>query len=89
MPKRKIVKQIAPRLVGGGSRARVANAWPPSVKDGIALIAAAKRMSANWLVEQAVLEKFGVQLKRIGAERPEYVRPTTQKDNIVPMRRKA
>lgn len=88
MAKKYIPKQIAPKLASGVSREKVYNAWPPEVKKGMKLVAAAKHVSLNWLIEQAVLEKFGVALRREKTEMPEYVE-TKKRSRLSLVRRRA
>jgi hypothetical protein len=60
-------RQIAPRLVSGESRVGIGHGLPPHIKAGIQLIAARERKSLSWVLENVIIEYFGLR-------RPKYRR---------------
>lgn len=59
-PKKKAIKQIAPRLRYAGKRQSWGGGLPPSVKIGIKSIARAEGKSVSWVLEQVVIDYFAL-----------------------------
>jgi hypothetical protein len=65
-------KQISPRLLKGGWREPLYHGLPPEVKHGLTAIAKAERKSTAWIIEEAILDYFGL-------KNPGYKIPKTWK----------
>lgn len=74
-------RRIAPRLANGGSRDNYAGRLPPHVKRGLQMKAAAEGRSVSWLLEEAMIDHFGL-------KRPEYAIPETWKEEDRPRLRR-
>lgn len=59
-------RQIAPRLVSGEKRESIGHGLPPHIKAGIRMIAAKEGRSLSWVLENVIIDYFGLR-------RPEYV----------------
>lgn len=57
---RKYHKAIAPRLTSGERRISNAGALPPRVKAALQVIARSEGQSVSWVMEQMVIEYFGI-----------------------------
>lgn len=66
-------RRIAPRLLSGDSRLAVALNLPDTVKAGLRDIADHETESVSWVLEQAILDYFGL-------KRPKYRIPVTWKE---------
>jgi hypothetical protein len=64
-PKR---KQIAPRLASGESRVAFGHGLPETVKEGLRGIAHKEGQSMSWVMEQVIIDYFGLRA-------PRYVKP--------------
>lgn len=59
-------RRIAPRLLSGKSRIHWGGGLPEEVKVEIKRMAAKRRESVSWMMEQIILDYFGIRV-------PEYV----------------
>jgi hypothetical protein len=59
-------KTIAPRLLSGKVRQHWGGGLPPEVKREIRRMAVERRESVSWMMEQIILEYFGIKV-------PEYI----------------
>jgi hypothetical protein len=59
-------RRIAPRLANGDSRISIGHGLPPDIKDAIKMIAHHENQSVSWVLEQIIIEYFGL-------DKPEYV----------------
>lgn len=75
--------QIAPRLAGGLVRENFGSRMAPDVKDGLRAIAKHERKSMSWVVEEIVIDYFGLRRPKYD---PRYL-PKKQK-NVVEFKRK-
>jgi len=64
---RKQKKHIAPRLAGGEIRLQLGSRLAPAIKDGLRAIAASEGRSMSWVIEETLIEFFGLR-------RPRYLR---------------
>jgi hypothetical protein len=53
-------RQIAPRLASGRSRVPFGHGLPDAIKDGIRAIATHERKSMSWVMEEAIIDYFGL-----------------------------
>lgn len=58
-------REIAPRLASGDSRLIYGGRLPEAVKTGLAAIAKRENKSVSWVLEQVVIDYFGLR-------RPKY-----------------
>lgn len=66
MPKFHRPRLIAPRLASGESRIAIGHGLPPAIKAGIRRIAARENKSLSWVLEEIIIEHFGLR-------RPQYL----------------
>ena len=57
---------IAPRLFSGEKRESIGHGLPPEIKAGIRRIAATENKSVSWVLEQVIIDYFGLR-------RPKYI----------------
>ena len=57
---------IAPRLFSGEKRESIGHGLPPEIKAGIRRIAASENKSVSWVLEQVIIDYFGLR-------RPKYI----------------
>ena len=60
MAAKKRTKSIAPRLANGERRIPNSSGLPPAVKRALKVIAYSERQSVSWVMEQMVIEYFGI-----------------------------
>ena len=60
MPVKKWKKTIAPRLANGEKRISNTGGLPPAVKRALKVIAHSEKQSVSWVMEQMVIEYFGI-----------------------------
>ena len=60
-------RQIAPRLADGTKRDSIGHALPPHIKQGVRMIAVRENRSVSWVLENVIIEYFGLR-------RPEYLK---------------
>jgi hypothetical protein len=53
-------KSIAPRLANGERRLPNSSGLPPAVKRALKVIAHTEKQSVSWVMEQMVIEYFGI-----------------------------
>lgn len=53
-------RKIAPRLADGSSRLSLGNGVPEVLKEGLTAIARREGRSRSWVVEEALLDYFGI-----------------------------
>lgn len=66
MPK-PIKKTIAPRLANGDSRVPFGHGLPEYIKEGLRSIAALEHKSMSWVMEEVIIDYFGM-------KRPRYLK---------------
>lgn len=59
-------KNIAPRLKSGEKRVGAHAGLPPAIKDGLRMRAVAEGRSLSWMLEEALIDHFGLR-------RPAYI----------------
>ena len=57
---------IAPRLFSGEKRESIGHGLPPEIKAGIRRIATTENKSVSWVLEQVIIDYFGLR-------RPKYI----------------
>jgi hypothetical protein len=60
-------KKIAPRLANGESRVPFGHGLPDYIKEGIRAIAAHENKSMSWVMEEVIIDYFGM-------KRPKYLK---------------
>lgn len=63
---KKKARIIAPRLFSGDKRESIGHGLPPEIKAGIRRIAASENKSLSWVLEQVIIDYFGLR-------RPKYI----------------
>ncbi len=53
-------RMISPRLADGSRREQFGHGLPPAIKSGLRAIAKSERQSMAWVLEQVVIEYFGL-----------------------------
>ena len=72
--KKRVAREIAPRLVSGECRVGIGHGLPPAVKAGLIDIANRENRSRSWVLEQVIIDYFGL-------SRPRYRASKKQRSN--------
>lgn len=64
-------RRIAPRLEDGTCRVGIGHGLPPEVKEGVRAIARAEGQSVSWVLEQVIIDYFGLKKPRYEKRRKE------------------
>lgn len=75
-PKR---KTIAPRLMSGDSRVTIGHGLPDFIKEGLKRIAADEGQSMSWVLEQLIIDYFGLDAPKYRIRQPSHHHRTKKK----------